>query len=52
MLREHERPYLAVDSDIDNVIAAREAGYPILFGDVARGELVDKLQLGMPRRWC
>jgi monovalent cation:H+ antiporter-2, CPA2 family len=40
------KPYLAVDSDIDNVIAAREAGYSILFGDVARGELVDKLRLG------
>ena len=46
MLREHQRPYLAVDSDIDNVMAARESGYPILFGDVARGELVDKLKLG------
>ena len=46
MLREHERPYLAVDSDIDNVIAARESGYSILFGDVARSELVEKLKLG------
>ena len=46
MLREHERPYLAVDSDIDNVIAARENGYSILFGDVARSELVEKLKLG------
>ena len=46
MLREHERPYLAVDSDIDNVIGARQAGYSILFGDVARNELVEKLKLG------
>jgi CPA2 family monovalent cation:H+ antiporter-2 len=46
MLREHDRPYLAVDSDIDNVMAAREAGYPILFGDVSRNELVEKLKLG------
>ena len=46
MLREHKRPYLAVDSDIDNVIAARESGYSILFGDVARSELVEKLKLG------
>jgi CPA2 family monovalent cation:H+ antiporter-2 len=46
MLREHGRPYLAVDSDIDNVIAARESGYSILFGDVARSELVEKLKLG------
>jgi monovalent cation:H+ antiporter-2, CPA2 family len=46
MLQEHGRPYLAVDSDIDNVIAARENGYSILFGDVARSELVEKLKLG------
>ncbi len=46
MLREHGRPYLAVDSDIDNVIAARQLGYTILFGDVARNELVEKLHLG------
>jgi CPA2 family monovalent cation:H+ antiporter-2 len=46
MLREHDRSYLAVDSDIDNVIASRQAGYTILFGDVARNELVEKLHLG------
>ena len=27
MLAEHSKPYLAVDSDIDTVIAARQAGY-------------------------
>jgi CPA2 family monovalent cation:H+ antiporter-2 len=46
MLTEHGRPYLAVESDIDAVMAAREAGFHVLFGDVSRGELVDKLQLG------
>ena len=46
MLTEHERPYLAVESDIDMVLAAREAGYDVLFGDVARGELVERLKLG------
>ncbi|GAA4739667.1 cation:proton antiporter [Sphingomonas daechungensis] len=46
MLEEHGRPYLAVDSDIDNVMSAREAGYSILFGDVARTELIEKLNLG------
>ena len=46
MLTVHGRPYLAVESDIDAVLAAREDGYAILFGDVARGELLDKLQLG------
>jgi CPA2 family monovalent cation:H+ antiporter-2 len=46
MLREHQRPYLAVDSDVDAVRQAREAGYDVLFGDVSRQELVDRLQLG------
>jgi CPA2 family monovalent cation:H+ antiporter-2 len=38
MLTEHKRPYLAVESDIDAVLAAREEGYDVLFGDVARGK--------------
>ena len=46
MLIAHDRPYLAVDSDIDGVRKAREAGYNVLYGDVARPELADKLELG------
>lgn len=46
LLAEHGRPYIAVDSDIDNVLSARMAGYTILFGDVSRNELVEKLKLG------
>lgn len=46
MLAIHGQPYLAVESDIDAVIAAREARYSILFGDVSRHELIDRLQLG------
>jgi CPA2 family monovalent cation:H+ antiporter-2 len=46
MLIAHKRPYLGVDSDIDGVRHAREAGYNILFGDVRRPELADKLHLG------
>jgi CPA2 family monovalent cation:H+ antiporter-2 len=46
MLDTHHRPYLAIDSDIDSVIAAREGGYSVLFGDVARRELLDHLDLG------
>ena len=46
MLTEHKRPYLAVESDIDAVLAARQAGYDVLFGDVARSELVERLKLG------
>jgi CPA2 family monovalent cation:H+ antiporter-2 len=46
MLREHDRPYIAVDSDVDAVRSANEAGYHVLFGDVSRPELSDRLQLG------
>ena len=45
MLAEHNRPYLAVESDVDAVVAAREGGFPVLFGDVARGEMVERLHL-------
>ncbi|MBQ1499184.1 MAG: cation:proton antiporter [Sphingomonas sp.] len=46
MLRRHNLPYIGVDADIDNVNAARRGGYNVLFGDVTRSELVDKLNLG------
>ncbi|HEV2593602.1 MAG TPA: cation:proton antiporter [Sphingomicrobium sp.] len=46
MLIGHKRHYLAVESDIDTVRRARKAGYNVLFGDVRRPELADKLQLG------
>jgi CPA2 family monovalent cation:H+ antiporter-2 len=46
MLREHGRPYLGVDSDVDAVRAAQSSGYDVMFGDVSRPELADRLQLG------
>jgi len=46
MLRVHGKPFIAVDADIDGVNAARQAGYPVIFGDVARSEMVDRLRLG------
>jgi len=46
MLKTHDKPYLAVDSDIDSVRRAREAGYNVLYGDVSRSELADRLNLG------
>lgn len=46
MVASHGKPYLAIDSDIDSVLGAREAGFEALFGDVARRELVEKLNLG------
>jgi monovalent cation:H+ antiporter-2, CPA2 family len=45
MLTFHKRPYLAVDSDIDSVLAARELNYEVLFGDVARRELIETIEL-------
>ena len=46
MLVAHARYYLAVDTDIDCVRQARDEGYNVLFGDVSRPELADKLHLG------
>lgn len=46
MLREHGRAYLAVDSDVDSVRCAQKEGYEVVFGDVSRPELADRLQLG------
>jgi CPA2 family monovalent cation:H+ antiporter-2 len=46
MLRVHHQPFIAVEADIDAVKAARAEGYPVIFGDVARSELVDRLNLG------
>lgn len=46
MLIAHEQPYLAVDSDVDGVRRSRAEGYNVLFGDVSRPDLADRLQLG------
>ncbi|MBR0551564.1 cation:proton antiporter [Stakelama marina] len=46
MLQTHEKKFIAVEADIDAVNAARREGYPIIFGDVSRSELVDRLNLG------
>jgi CPA2 family monovalent cation:H+ antiporter-2 len=45
MLKEHRRPYLAVEADIDVVQRALGEGEPILYGDVARAELIERLDL-------
>jgi CPA2 family monovalent cation:H+ antiporter-2 len=46
MLATHGRDYLAVDSNIDTVASCRREGFPLIFGDVARPELLDRLNLG------
>ncbi|MDP1026203.1 cation:proton antiporter [Sphingomonas sp. KR1UV-12] len=49
MLTTHGQRYLAVEADIDSVSQARAAGYPVLFGDISRNELVDRLNLSEAR---
>jgi CPA2 family monovalent cation:H+ antiporter-2 len=46
MLQQHGRNYIGVDSDVDSVTAARRDGFPILYGDASRPELLDRLNLG------
>lgn len=45
LLREHGRPYMAVDADVDAVAAARRDGFLVRFTDVARPGSLDKLSL-------
>ncbi|MGQ0558243.1 MAG: cation:proton antiporter domain-containing protein [Sphingosinicella sp.] len=46
MLAEHDRDFVAVDSDVDCIKAARAAGVKAIFGDASRPELLDRLNLG------
>ena len=49
MLKAHGRRFIAVESNIDTVAACRRQGLPVIFGDVARPEFVDRLNLGHAR---
>jgi CPA2 family monovalent cation:H+ antiporter-2 len=49
MLAVHGQRYIAVEADIDTVTAGRRGGYPVVFGDISRGELVDRLRLAEAR---
>ncbi|GAB5481826.1 MAG: cation:proton antiporter [Parasphingorhabdus sp.] len=46
MMQAHNQNYLAIESNIDVVADARRDGYPIIFGNVARNEMLDRLRLG------
>lgn len=48
MMDAHGKDYLAIDSDVDGVAAARNEGYDTLFGDVARPELLERLSQREP----
>ncbi len=43
MLDRHGKPYIGIDSDADIVEAARAKGYKAIYGNAARGDLLDKL---------
>ena len=43
LLREHDRPYIAVDADIDTVAAARRDGFLVRYTDVGRPGSLSKL---------
>ncbi|AGH50592.1 MULTISPECIES: cation:proton antiporter [Sphingomonas] len=45
MLDAHKRPYVALDADIDTIAHARRRGYNIVFGDITRPGMIDKLDL-------
>ena len=45
MLTVHKQRFIAVEADIDTVAEARGGGYPVLFGDISRNELVDRLDV-------
>jgi len=49
MLARHQQAFVAVEADIDAVAEARAAGYPVVFGDVSRAELIDRLDLASAR---
>ncbi len=46
MLTAHDRPYLAIEADIDTIADARAAGYNASFGDITRPGMIDHLDLG------
>jgi len=48
MLARHDRDYVAIDSDTDSVRSGRSQRLPVIFGDVARGTLVERLKVGEP----
>lgn len=49
LLRTHDQPYNALESDIDIVNAARRDGYAVHFGDAARQDMLDRLRLDRAR---
>lgn len=45
MLKQHDKPYLAIDADADLVAQGLRDGYPITFADAARATSLEQLGL-------
>lgn len=45
MLKEHDKPYLAIDSDADLIQQGQREGYAVTFGDAARSAMLGQLHL-------
>ena len=46
MLKAHGKRFVTVEADIDTVRAGLRDGYPVIYGDVARADFADRLNLG------
>lgn len=46
MLEVHNRPYIAIEADVDLVTIARREGKPVKFGDAARPAMMERLDPG------
>lgn len=46
MLEVHNRPYVAIEADVDLVTIARREGKPVKFGDAARPAMMERLNPG------
>ncbi|MFC3713679.1 cation:proton antiporter [Sphingoaurantiacus capsulatus] len=49
MLERHSIPYLAVDSDVDEIARSRAKGRSVCYGDANNLDLVNRLELGLAR---
>jgi CPA2 family monovalent cation:H+ antiporter-2 len=49
MLRAHDKPYIAIDSDADLIVRSKRRGYRAVFGDAARKSTLEKLGIDRAR---
>jgi monovalent cation:H+ antiporter-2, CPA2 family len=49
MLSKHNEPYISIESDIDTTASGLRDGYTVMFGDISRHEILDRLQLNQAK---